>query len=569
MLRLCLLFIGTLLLPGNSFAQNKNIVPVQTKYQEGVESFKKGQYEQTLKILGPLTREEADPQYSTYAHYYYALSLYHLKKYNESVSMLRQLQSRATDWNKDDVNYLLGANNMAAGYLLKGIEFLNRVGGKAYAADIQGLKQNFLSKVTNLTDLKSLQKQYPQDKTVAESLVLLITQSSHSTAGDIELAASLIKRFEIKQVATETTPKKKKDSESPIIKKRKDKGDITVSVLLPFRLQEFLVSNKARSNQFAYDYYQGLLLAAEKLQSEGMKLNLQTYDVGNEDDLAVNLTKDPSFQESELIIGPLYQKSIDILQRFSEKNKITMVNPLSTDGSLLSNSKYVFLTHPSLDTQMKQVWKVAKDIAASPSALIFYGNTSKDSLMAAIYEKELIKNGGNVVEKVRFSNGTDTLASKIPELGIKKPTHILLFSSDIKSGPSLMTGLSSRHLQDIPVIATSISFDFQRHKPQYYGKRLFLIETEDLNLNKSSVVEFQQKYWNFSNTLPSIYAVQGYDHLLFFIRMLVKYRTDPQLGITLRRYTDEEFLLSGFDFTDSRDNAQNSILKYDGGWVKY
>ncbi len=558
-----------ILLQGVSVAQVRKPAPAADVYQQGTESFKSRRYEQAVKILAPLTREDADPEYSPYAHYYYALSCFHLKKYNESVSMLKQLQNRYPSWKKDDVNYLMGANNLAAGYTLKGVEFLNKVGSKSFTRDIEGLKQQFVSKITNPDELKKLQKQYPQDRIVAECLVLLISRSSSPNEADAELAATLARRFDIGQQAPDNS-RKARETAAEATKKDPEKDGISVSLLLPFRLQEFSAANRSRSNQFAYDYYQGAQIAAARLQSEGVKLNLRAYDVSNEEDLMSDLTRNPVFQQSDLIIGPLYPKSIEVARRFSEKNKILMVNPLSTDGSLLEGTRYLFLTHPSVETQMKQVLQVARDLSPNPSALIFYGNTSKDSLMAAIYETELVQKGGRVIDKVRFNNITDTLSARIPVAApAGKPTHIVLFSSDPRSGPSLMSGLSERHLSDIPVIATSISFDFHRAKPSHYGKRLYLIESEDLDLHKASVVDFQLRYWTASNTLPSIYAVQGYDHLIFFIRMMIKYGRDPVMGVTLRRYAEDELLLAGFDFTNSRDNQLNAILKYDGEWVRY
>ncbi len=567
MFLLRVLLLMTFVLPGIVIAQNKKTATPESSYQQGLERFKSRQYDPAAKLFAPLTREGSDQRYSASAHYYYALSMYHLKKYNESVSMLKQLQSRFPSWKKDEVNYLLGANNLSAGYALKGIEFLNKVVGKNFARDIQGLKQSFVSKITNLQDLKNLQKQYPQDRVVAECLVARIIESATAGDDDLALSASLIKRFDIKVQQQEDLSKKNKATKPDLAKDLKSQG-ITVSVLMPFRLQEFSNTSRSRSNQFAYDYYQGLQVAAAKLQSEGLKINLQAYDIGNEETPMKELIKNEAFMQTDLLIGPLYQKTIEMAKDFSEKNKVLMVNPLSTDGSLLDQSRYLFLTHPSLETQVSQILKVAKDISSASSALIFYGNTPKDSLMAAIYEKELQKNGGKVLDKIKFNSNSDTPSGKVPEIPAK-PAHILLFSSDTKSGPSLMAALSEKHLSDIPVLATSISFDFPRIKPGHYGKKLYLVETEDLNLNKASVVDFQQRFWNFANTLPSIYAVQGYDHLTFFVRMLEKYGRNPITGVTLRRYEEDDFLLTGFDFTSSRDNQLNSILKYDGGWVKY
>jgi len=66
-----------------------------------------------------------------------------------------------------------------------------------------------------------------------------------------------------------------------------------------------------------------------------------------------------------------------------------------------------------------------------------------------------------------------------------------------------------------------------------------------------------------------VYSYQGYDQMLFFGRMLAKYQERMSEGLSLRTYEDD-YLLTGFDYTKTRENTVPSILTYeDKRWMPW
>ena len=554
-----------------SYTHAQTITQFEGKYKAGVNDYKQQRYAAAMEKLSPLTVASSNTSYSTlapYAHYYYALSAYQLKRYRESRQMLLQLQSRYPGWNKiNDVYYLLGANNLASGQLKEGMENLSRIKDSSLAKDVQDLKQYHFNALNDLAKLRDLQRQYPTDRDVAVVLVQQIESTASSTQTDLSYAQQLEKQFKIstkeKAVVAEDKPK----STIPKNDDQWKKGYLEVSVLLPFRLDEFSAS-KRRTNQFAYDYYIGLTMAREKLRSEGVNINLWAYDISNDPKPMTAVASNSSFQKSDLVIGPLYAGTFDVAAEYVAGSNAVMLNPLSADASLLKTGSNVYLAHPGIPFQMQKAAQWMKTIAYGPTTAIYYGGTSKDSSMAFTYADEWKSKGGKVMEMIKIRSEREWLESKISMFETTKPSHVALFSTESGTGTMLIEVLNGRKLTTTPILATSTSFNLQQSRVGKYGTRLYLIETDYVDREKEGIREFQRNYWNLNNTFPSVYSYQGYDQLLFFGRMMSQYKDGLSRGLEIRKHTDEDYLLSGFDYTKSHDNQVTPVLKYNGSkWV--
>ncbi|MCF0050881.1 ABC transporter substrate-binding protein [Dyadobacter sp. LJ53] len=549
-----------------AFAQN--IAQTESRYKSALADYKQGRYAAAMEKLSPLTSVNAKTTYSAYAHYYYALSAYQLKRYKESRQMLLQLQSRYPGWNRvGDAHYLLGAIALEAGQLDEGLGYLAKIKDSSLAKDIFSLKQHYFGAITDLAKLKELQKQYADDRDIALTLVHFIETSPSSTQTDFQVADQLQKQFKFskkeKVAVAEEAPKRS----VPKSEGQWTKGYYDVSVLLPFRLDEFSTA-KRRSNQFAYDYYLGLTMAKEQLAAEGVNVNLWAYDVGADAKAVQPIVDNKNFQQSDMVIGPLYPATFEATAGYFANANAVMLNPLSTDGNLLKVGSNIYLAHPSIAFQMQKAAQWMKTQAMGTTSAIYYGNTPKDSAMAFSYAGEWTSKGGKVMEMVKIQPNREWLETNIPAFETSKPSHVALFSTDGSSGPMLMEVLNGRKLISTPVLSTATSFSAQQSRLNRYASRLYLIDTDYVDREKDSIREFQKNYWNKTNTFPSVYSYQGYDQLLFFARMLAKHKDRFQDGLRSARLGEEEYLLSGFNFTKSNENQITPVLKYNGSkWM--
>jgi len=566
-MRIPILLLLFICLGLNNFSFAQTPAQNETRYKAAVSDVKKGAYNIAIEKLAPLTSTSIQAPYSPYAHYYYGLSAYNLKRYRESKQMLLQLISRYPAWNKiNDVYYLLGANHLATEQYKEGLGFLQRIKDSSYNKDVQALKQHYFGEITDLAKLKDIQRQFPEDRDIAIELIQFIDRSPGSTKTDALQAEQLIAQFKVSSKEKNSTIADGPQKSIPKIAGQWDKGYLNVSVMLPFRLDEFNTS-KRRTNQFAYDYYSGLVQAQKQLETEGIKINLVAYDVTNEAKSINGIVGNPEFQQSDLVIGPLYPSTFDVAAGYVSNANMFMLNPLSTDASLLNRGENMYLAHPSIQFQIQKAADWMKTVAPGPAVAVYYGNNAKDSVMAFSYANEVKARGGRVIEMLKIISDREWLENKMSQFAATKPSHVALFASDGSSGVNVLEILNARTLTTVPVLANSASFNMQQSRLGKYGSRLFLIETDYVDREKEKVREFQKAYWAETNTFPSSYSYQGYDQLLFFSRMLSKYKDGLKRGLEMRKY-DDDYLLSGFDFTKSRENQISPLLKYSGTkWV--
>lgn len=539
-------------------------VQAESRYRSALADYKQGKYAVAMDKFYPMTSVNAKTAYSPYAQYYYALSAYQLKRYKDAKPMLLQLQSRYPGWNKiNDVYYLLGAVNLANGQINDGLDQLARIKESSLNKDVQALKQHHLGAIKDFLKLKELQKEYPNDRDIALMVYQSIQSARTPAQGDLAYAEQLDKQFKFrKSEKVEEAPKRS----IPRSDTQWTKGYLDVAVLLPFRLDEFSTS-KRRSNQFAYDYYLGLTVAKEQLQMEGITVNLWAYDVSNDAKSMQAIADNKNFQLSDMIIGPLYAGTFDVAADFVSGSNAIMLNPLSTDASLMKG-KNIYLGHPSITYQTQKAAQWMRTLSPGLNTVIYYGNTAKDSAMAASYATEWKAKGGKVTSITKIQPDRESLETKVPSFETDKPAHVALFSSDGESGAHLIEVLNSRKLNALPVLATSTSFNAQQSRLSRYGSRLSLIDADYVDREKETIRQFQKNYYNKTSTFPSVYSYQGYDQLLFFARMLSKYKDKLPSGLQSRKFGSEEYLLSGFDYTKANENQITPVLKYSGSkWV--
>ncbi|MCE7064664.1 ABC transporter substrate-binding protein [Dyadobacter sp. CY326] len=548
---------------GNAaFAQSN--AQAEGRYKSALSDYKQARYAAAMEKLSPLTSVNTKTPFSPYAHYYYALSAYQLKRYKESKQMLLQLQSRYPGWNRiAEAQYLLGAIALESGQLNDGLDYLTKIKDSSLAKDILALKQHHLDAITDLAKLRELQRQYPNDRDIALTLVHFIESSPSSTQTDLQIADQLQRQFKFSKKEKVASAEEKPKRSIPKSESQWTKGYMDVSVLLPFRLDEFS-TGKRRSNQFAYDYYLGLTMAKEQLATEGITVNLWAYDMSADAKTMEAIVDNKNFQQSDMVIGPLYPGTFDVTANYITNSNAVMLNPLSTDGNLLKAGSNIYLAHPSIAFQMQKAAQWMKTQAMGLSIAIYYGTTPKDSAMAFAYANEWKGKSGKVLEMVKIQPDREWLETNVSTFETAKPSHVALFSSNGSTGPMIMDMLTDRKLTTTPVIATSTSFNLQQSRLGRFGSRLYLIDTDPVDREKESIREFQKNYWNKTSTFPSVYSYQGYDQLMYFARMMYKYKDRLRDGMQSARLGEEEYLLSGFNFTKSNENQITPVLKYNG-----
>lgn len=119
---------------------------------------------------------------------------------------------------------------------------------------------------------------------------------------------------------------------------------IQVALLLPFMSNELTVSSEAAR---CIEYYEGLLLAIDKLKKEGCPVILSVYDTGKGTDKVKEILKEKAVRDAHLIIGAVQNDQIKLVADFAQQNNIKYVIPFtSKNDDVLTNSNLFQVNTP-------------------------------------------------------------------------------------------------------------------------------------------------------------------------------------------------------------------------------
>lgn len=535
----------------------------QKKYKEAVEYYHKGNYAQAISLLAPLTQaQQKSSSISPYAHYYYALAKINQQKFQDGYLMVRQLIDRFPSWDKiDEANYLLALTLFEKKAPAEALKVLSKISNNSVKRKIPSLKQHHLHRINDSKTLNSLYQQFPDDQEVAFAMLTAINTAKSPTKEQVALAKQITSKFgksTTSSANTQTTTNKDSDT------KQVQKEHLNIAVLLPFRLDQTRSANHLKNTQYIIDYYSGLQLAQKQLAKEGIKVNLLPYDVINDTQQLENFYSNDKTNPSDLVIGPLYPKTYEEIVEYSKKSSAHVVSPFATDGNLIDKKGKVYLAHPSMQLQATEMAEFTTTLGGKLSVAVYYGNTTKDSSMAAQYVAHIKANKGEILELRKVGTNAEEINNAVSITEDKQPTYVALFSVSATTGPALMNILSGRKLGHLKVISVASAFNFQNNNAQY-GQRLFIADPDFADLENPKIRQFQRTYFETTNTLPSVFSYQGYDQLLFFGRMIHRYQDKLEDGLD-RHNNDKDYLLSGFDYSrGSRENKRFPILENHGG----
>ncbi|WP_461128415.1 amino acid ABC transporter substrate-binding protein [Spirosoma aerophilum] len=559
----------------------------QKRYQAAVKLVQLGDYERAKADLNILIQQRG--ALAPFASYQYAIAAFRQKNYNQSRLMLKQLMELFPDWRKmDDASYLYAADCMEMGQYEDALSALQTIRDPLLRKDVLKLEQAFLPRVTDLSRLKLLNQTFPNDQVVGHLLIDLI-QRTGTDKDDLELSDRLTNRFGVPAglparstpVSSSTAATMPTTANAQPSRVSRPKGYYNVAVMFPFRVDEFSAEKLFRSNQYVYDLYNGIKMAKARLQDEGITVNLFAYDLDNDANKTLELVNSPAFSQTDLIIGPLYGEPNRIALAYASQNNIILLNPIATSSDLVVNQPLAFLAQPSISQQAHKAAEQVKNLIGPRKAAIYFGTSRKDSLLAVAYQAELKRQNYQVVDFRKVSGSVQAMADAMQFSGpaavastrplsstapqpVVNLGHVFLASSNTDDGARLLDALSRRRVNG-PLMATASAFDFYRNSSSTFTRRdLYLLYPDFIDPTREPVRSFQDDYLAKRNTIPSVFAGQGYDMMLFFGRQLA--RNGLLSGSRMNLYSEpDDYVLSGFDYTQSNDNQIVPIVKYDNG----
>jgi len=549
--KLPIIFLFQLLVT-TSFAQEDFLA----RYEMGKDLYKKGKYTPAMEIFKPLSSEQEGNNLVEYAEYFYGLAAFKAGLLTDANSMLLQLTYKYPTWEKIDEAYYLLAN--VAFEQKKYRQAFKYLEGrkKDFKDDAEQMKSYYLEKSAPIDSLINIQRDFPTDPTIASILfkrLSALTTPNEKQKMLIEYLAQEFK-FERKKLVPEKVSVKK--------------PSYNVAILFPFLLKELNLNNTNRSNQYVFDMYQGIRMAADSLKRAGVNLNIYAYDTEKSDDKVNEILNYPELKNMDLIIGPVYPNHYASVNDFGIKNSILVVNPISNNSSLLETNPFIYLYHPSLYNLTREAATFADSSFVKneevKNVLIFQSPTLKDSLVCNSYRDSITARGFNVnyhevINKENIKRVQELLKDS---LMLTTVSHLFVSTSDQVLAANIVSAMEISATK-IPIIAGAEWLQFRLLTYDQYERRsVHFLFPDFIDYNKQQIYHFRKDFFHRMNAIPlTSHAYQGYDLMRLWGKSLGKYGSFPIAGLQKEEFIPG-YLMAGFDYSHTQSNDFVPLVKF-------
>jgi LysM repeat protein len=354
-----------------------------------------------------------------------------------------------------------------------------------------------------------------------------------------------------------------------------------VAILLPFELadneklntltEDYSKSRFTRSSEKIIEYYEGILLAVDSLKQLGLNLSLHVYDTEKNVDGIKKILAKPELTTMDLIIGPAYSSVLKYAAEFAKAHRINIVSPLSQNDELLTVNKFLLQAKPSLTTSMAQLAKYLS-LYADQNLVVLHTNTAEelDFVKTLKSKADDLKQAGitlNIKEVNYVSAGLKGLVENMSET---LENYIVIPSVKEAYVTDILTRLNV--MSKAKKIAVFGMIDWQRYnvdQDYFQNLKVHYITNVYVNYSNPETREFVVKYRNSFMTDPGSASFQGFDLMLYFGEVLMKYGADFQgcLGslvqVPLKPETNPKFQFQRVSADGGLENNAVQIVRYD------
>ncbi len=392
--------------------------------------------------------------------------------------------------------------------------------------------------------LYSISRQYGVD--INDIIKANPTYNGNLRKGDILRIPSITKRIRyvmepdtiimgraINKAAVELKP------EQPCLKKSPSGSEVyNIALLVPMMLElsdSISVSSpsglKAADEYVSFDFiqfYQGVIIAADSMASLGMKVKIHVFDADHGDNTSKtrSLIAKSELLDMDLIIGPFFAESFDLVAEYALDHKIPIINPLSRRSELTQGNEFVFKLQPSSWSQYIALAEYIKAKHNDHNIILVRRNKEENSGMAEVIKTSLNGDGMNTtaLKEVIYSiNGWSGIQKSFSK---SKHNLVIITTNDKAVLPALLRDLSEQAVSNnITVVGLpeweelELDYNYLMILNTHFFNPWF-VDYSDKNV-KHFLRNFRSKY--IAEPEIEKYAFLGYDATLYFLQALNDY----------------------------------------------
>lgn len=316
------------------------------------------------------------------------------------------------------------------------------------------------------------------------------------------------------------------------IRKRIDPNKVHVSVLIPLNLAlideisttKFDIEQRGQKRYKSFEFiqfYEGMLLALERLERSGCSVVLNVVDVPSGSDADVEQAfKSHDVANSDFIIALLTRQPFEKAAALAKQNKVFIINPLSTRYEIVVNNPYVIKCMPSRKGQVESLLRSVQ--RSNPSAHVYVvhsGNRAENA-----FREELVRQM-DASKGLKYTLFDWSAASKFSATMKQSPNAIVVsvYDQGRDKNRIFVNGLLNKMLaikSNVPQLFSFVDFSKEYNDLDYGHLQHVNFATvfHDMDWNVDVQKRFAEDFENRFKVEPiGNYAVMANDIVLYFV----------------------------------------------------
>lgn len=328
----------------------------------------------------------------------------------------------------------------------------------------------------------------------------------------VELAA-------MSQREAERTRLLQEQKERQVEAERRKAQRINVALILPYGLSQSAKSNEAVK---MIDFYEGFLLAVDKMKARGVSVNVHAIDEEDGSYRKIDsILAAPTTKQMDMIVGPLRADRIPTVSAFAKRNGIIHVVPFSTRTNLPAGAPTLFQVNTAVSVLHNKVYDMF--MAEYPSAAVCFVNCDDRAYstdFTAAFKRALAARGRSYTERT-----TADLAS-IDDIAPAGQSLVLIPSSNTQSAlNALVHSLNGNSAETLARVSLFGYPDWQtfpaRSQQDLQRFNASFFTTFHTQKNAADVQTFNSNFRRWFkrdqyNSYP-LYGLLGYDIGVYFL----------------------------------------------------
>src|SRR5574344_2028643 len=332
---------------------------------------------------------------------------------------------------------------------------------------------------------------------------------------------------------------------------------ISAALLLPFELEDSITIESKKMIEF----YQGVLLALNKLKDEGVSIEFKVIDTKGENSSLAPILNSKEMKGVDIIFGPKYDKHITEVSEFSKKQNIPLVLPINSNAKDVFNNPQIFQLNTPQSYFLQEIYDNFRKQFSKPRVIIL---ESKEYNNSAFIKglKQMMTN------------------DKIPYLTVSSAIAAQRLADTLKAGYQNIFILNTSNigpLKDIiPVLQLVERVKSPGIETILFGYPEYQIYASDYLDEFFEINTYFYSWFYTNNTLPDAINFQNDFHKAFSRQMMISYPNFASYGYDMAYYFLKCMSKYGSDFekhlNDLKTNPVQMGFKFErvnnwGGFI--